>query len=43
MNWRRQLAALFVSLALAGCVHGARQAPYAPYSPENILDRGSDM
>ena len=38
MNWRRQLAALFIVLALAGCaqgVAGQAQAPYAPYSPEN--------
>ena len=38
MNWVRWLAALFVTLALAGCaqaVPGQAHAPYAPYSPEN--------
>jgi hypothetical protein len=45
MNWHRRLAALFVLLALAGCVVGApgqTQVPSAPYSPENIHDRGGD-
>jgi hypothetical protein len=45
MNLHRQLAALFVSLTLAGCVEGASgqtQAPNAPYSPENVRDRGGD-
>ena len=38
MNWRRQLAALFVVLALTGCAQGAMGqagAPNAPNSPEN--------
>jgi hypothetical protein len=45
MNLHRQLAALFVLLTLAGCVEGASgqtQAPNAPYSPENVRDRGGD-
>jgi hypothetical protein len=45
MNWHRRLAAFFVLLALAGCVEGApgqTQAPYPPYSPENMHDRGGD-
>ena len=38
MNLHRLLAALFVSLALAGCaqeIPGQAQAPYAPNSPED--------
>ena len=38
MNWDKWLAALFVTLALAGCaqaVPGQAHAPYAPYSPDN--------
>jgi hypothetical protein len=41
MNWHRWLATLFVMLALTACVQEG-QAPYAPYSPENIYDRGGD-
>ena len=38
MHWLRRLTALFVVLALAGCVQGTTGqagAPYAPYPPEN--------
>jgi hypothetical protein len=38
MHWQRRLAALFVVLALAGCVPGTTGqagAQYAPYSSEN--------
>jgi hypothetical protein len=38
MNWRRQPAALFIVLALAGCAQGAigqAGAPNAPNSPRN--------
>ena len=38
MNWRGWLAALFVMLALTGCVQaatGQAGAQYAPYSPED--------
>ena len=41
MHWRRELAALLVMLALAGCAEGAisqGQTRYAPYSPENYGD-----
>jgi hypothetical protein len=44
----RQLAAVFVILALVGCAQvatGQVQAPYAPYSPENdgnVQDRGGN-
>jgi hypothetical protein len=40
MNWHRWLTAHFVMLALAACAQGDQaQAPYAPYSPENMHDR----
>jgi hypothetical protein len=39
MNWHRWLATLLVTLALAACTQGG-QVPYAPYSPENMHDRG---
>jgi hypothetical protein len=45
MNLHRWFAAVFVILALVGCVQLATepgQAPYAPYSPENMHDRGGD-
>ena len=42
MNWQRWLVALFVMLALAACARGGGQVPYAPYSPENMHDRGGD-
>jgi hypothetical protein len=45
MNLRRRLAALFLILALGGCAQvptGSGQEPYAPYSPENMHDRGGD-
>jgi hypothetical protein len=41
MNWHRWLATLFVMLALVACAQEG-QVPYAPYSPENIHDRGGD-
>jgi hypothetical protein len=37
MNWPTRLAALFVILALAGCVQGTTGqagAPYPPHPPE---------
>jgi hypothetical protein len=37
MNWHRRLAALFLILALSGCVQGVTghaQTPYPPYPPE---------
>jgi len=49
MNLRRWFAAMFVGLALVGCVQvaaGPRQTPEAPYSQENdrrMQDRGGDM
>jgi hypothetical protein len=48
MNRHRWLAAVFLILALVGCVQGPQrqgQAPYAPYSSdgnENVHDRGGD-
>jgi hypothetical protein len=42
MNWHRWLTALLVTLALAACAQGG-QVPSAPYSPENMHDRGGDM
>jgi hypothetical protein len=48
MNVHSWLAAVFVILALDGCVQvtaGQGQAPYAPYSPNNdgnMHDRGGD-
>jgi hypothetical protein len=41
MNWHRRLAAFFVLLALAACAQEG-QVLYAPYSPENMHDRGGD-
>jgi hypothetical protein len=41
MNWRNQLAALFVLLTLAACAQGG-QVRYAPYPPENMHDREGD-
>jgi hypothetical protein len=41
MNLHTRLAALFVILALAACAQGG-QVAYAPYSPENMHDRGGD-
>jgi hypothetical protein len=38
MLWRNVLAAILVTLALAGCAEGVGtrdQTGYAPYSPEN--------
>ena len=35
MHLHRQLAALFIVLALAGCAQGQAGAQYAPYSLEN--------
>jgi hypothetical protein len=35
MNWRRCLAILLGTLALAACAQ-------VPYSPENVHDRGGD-
>jgi hypothetical protein len=45
MNPRRRLAALFVLLALVGCAQATTEqgnAPFAPYPPENMHDRGGD-
>jgi hypothetical protein len=48
MKLHRWLVAVFVTLALVGCVQGPQsqgQAPYAPYSPDsdgNMHDRGGD-
>jgi hypothetical protein len=45
MNVHALLVVLFVMLALAGCVQvatGPGQEPCAPYSPENVHDRGGD-
>jgi hypothetical protein len=39
MNWHRRFATLFFMLALALCAQGG-QVPNAPYSPENMHDRG---
>jgi hypothetical protein len=41
MTWHRWLAALLLMLALGACVQEG-QTPYAPYSPENMHDRGGD-
>jgi hypothetical protein len=41
MNCNRWLAALLVMLALTACAQGG-QVPYAPYSPENVHDRGGE-
>jgi hypothetical protein len=38
MHWRKGIAAILVTLALAGCAEGVvtrEQTDYAPYSPEN--------
>ena len=45
MHRQRRLATLFVVLALTGCAQataGQPGAPYAPYSLENMHDRGGD-
>jgi hypothetical protein len=42
MNWHRRLAAVFVMLALVGCVQGVTgpgQALYAPYSHNDRQER----
>jgi hypothetical protein len=41
MNRHRWLATLLLILTLAACAQGG-QVPYAPYSPENMHDRGGD-
>jgi hypothetical protein len=40
MNLCRRLAALFVLLALVGCAQATTEQGNAPYSPENMHDRG---
>jgi hypothetical protein len=46
MPWRKQLAAILVMLALAGCVEGlvtqgrTRSAPYSPENYGNMRDSG---
>jgi len=45
MHRQRRLATLFVVLALTECAQataGQPGAPYAPYSLENMHDRGGD-
>ena len=44
MKLFRPLAVLFVLFTLGGCAAatGQGQVPYAPYSPENMHDRGGD-
>jgi hypothetical protein len=48
MHLRKRLAAVFVTLALVGCVQRPQsqgQAPYALYSPDSdgdVHDRGGD-
>jgi len=46
MLWRKQLAAILVMLALAGCIEGVvaqgqmRSAPYSPENYGNMRDSG---
>jgi len=43
MSWHRWLATLLVMRALAAWRQGGQaQAPYTPYSLENVHDRGGD-
>ena len=40
MNWRREVAALFVTLALIGCAPAATAPGQAPSAPQQQDDRG---
>jgi hypothetical protein len=40
MNWRRGVAALFVTLALVGCAQGAPGQAGAQYAPYSWQDNG---